>query len=115
MTDEQKANQLIVPNSFGTGGFQEDDIDDMLKICIEQIWEKFDDDKNNILSKDEAKKFITAAITELMGGNVEDDTMFDHVMPQQQFDQLFNSIDVDGGGEATKEEMFLFIKKCGKF
>lgn len=37
-------------------------MDDILKICIDQIWDAYDDDCSGYLDREEAKKFVMESI-----------------------------------------------------
>ena len=38
--------------------FETPSIDDIIKHCIDEIWEKYDDDNNGYLDREETKAFI---------------------------------------------------------
>ena len=103
MSEPEKENdELIDPNTLGTG-YQEDDIDEMLKVCIEQIWVKYDEDKNGILGKEEARKFILDILGEFF------DSEASAMLEGDGFEKVFKKLDKDNSGKVNKDEMLEFI------
>tara|TARA_B110000285_G_C14734050_1_gene427778 strand:+ start:279 stop:482 length:204 start_codon:yes stop_codon:yes gene_type:complete len=66
---------------------------------LDEIWDKYDLDGNNLLDKDEAKPFISE-ICKLM----IDKERAQNYDPNN-FDQLFEEYDDDGNGFLSKGEM----------
>ena len=83
---------------------QNDMMDKVLKVCVDEIFEHYDDDKNGTLDKEECKKFIMSAIEEMGVG--PDNEVFN----ENDFEECFKKVDVDGSGTIDKDEMFKFIK-----
>ena len=91
-------------------------LDKILYACINEIWQKYDDDKSGTLDKKEIKRFILSTITEMHGGSDETaESMFEDYFTQEDFDECFKKVDVDGSESITKEEMMDFVKLLAKF
>ena len=78
-------------------------MDELIKKCIEMIWDEFDKDGNGYLDKDETKAFIIKSLAETQ----PDEPQIDDAT----FEECFNIYDHDGTGKITKNEMTAFIKK----
>lgn len=74
---------------------------------IDEIWDKYDDDKNNLLDKEEAKPFMDEIATIIEEGREKN-------YDPSQFDELFNQMDEDHNGFLSKGEMAQFIKTVFK-
>jgi hypothetical protein len=74
---------------------------------MSDFWDKYDQDKNGVLNKDEFRVFLIDTFAD------EDETDGDPTKSQDlvmgKFDHLFQEFDRDGNGEITKEEMFDFL------
>ena len=68
---------------------------------VDEYFNKFDANKNNILEKDEAVLFLNSFFKS-MGRNINGETL----------DAVFKLIDSNGDGQITKPEMAEIIKKC---
>ena len=79
-------------------------MDKVLKDCVDEIWEHYDEDGNGTLDKSECKAFIMSAIEEMGVG--PDNEVFN----ENDFEECFKKVDVDKNGTIDKEEMFKFIK-----
>ena len=49
------------------------DIDDIIKNCIEEIWNQYDDDESGYLDKEECFRFIMESFQDLNDINDSDD------------------------------------------
>merc|ERR1712007_54610 len=67
---------------------------------VEEIWDKFDEDKNGRLEKDEAYKFLSVMLKEQSG---EDPT-------QKEIEKYFNLMYEDKSGDIDKTEAQKFLK-----
>ena len=91
-------------------------IDDILRACIDDIWDEFDTDNDGELDQKECKKFIINAIKELQNAGqptqreasslITDESSFNDA----DFATCFRKVDTDGSGQITKDEMLQFIK-----
>ena len=79
-----------------------DDVDQILKKAIDEIWEMFDDDGNGLFDIDETTAFIKHTLKE-MGEQP--------VYNEADFHQCFKQFSRGGKGFITKTEMTIFIKK----
>jgi Ca2+-binding EF-hand superfamily protein len=70
---------------------------------VQLIWEKYDDDGNGYLDKDECKRFLKDYNEEHPDFNI-------NLENPVRFDRVFEHIDVSGDGRVDKQEMSLFIK-----
>jgi len=43
-------------------------IDDILEVCIEEIWSQYDTDNSGTLDREECKEFILSTIREMQRG-----------------------------------------------
>ena len=75
----------------------------VLKRCVEDIWDQYDNDGNGVLDKEETKRFVVEQLEEIEEGRMFDD---------DDFDECFRNFDVDGSGTIDKLEMVEFIKKA---
>ena len=83
-------------------------IDEMLMTCIDKIWNKYDDDNNGYLDKEETRAFVIESIKgdpELNKMMKQDDESDDDLMDEKHFDHCFKLIDEDMSGVLTKKEM----------
>ena len=91
-------------------------MDDVLRIYIDKIWIKYDDDNNGYLDREETKQFISDSIkgvdmdTLRSTSKSADSDSEDSVMNDKQLDRCFQIFDEDNSGMITKSEMFYFIK-----
>jgi len=69
---------------------------------LEEIWAKYDTDKNGTLNKSEAKVFVKEYLLKL--GEADR-------LPPGQFNAIFKDLDEDGNGKITPAEMKVFIEK----
>ncbi len=81
---------------------QTEEIDSVIKKCVEDIWAKYDDDGNGYLDKSETKAFVKDTLCDVNDGGEFNDT---------DFDDCFSEFDKDGSGTIEKEEMVEFIKR----
>ena len=69
---------------------------------LDEIWAKYDTDKNGTLNKSEAKVFVKEYLLKL--GEADR-------LPPGQFNAIFKDMDEDGNGKITPAEMKEFIEK----
>ena len=77
-------------------------IDTVIKKCVDDIWAEYDKDGNGHLDKEETKKFVQNTLMEM------DDKS---TIQDQDFDDTFAEFDKDKSGTIEKDEMAAFIKK----
>ena len=87
--------------------FEHPKIDDVLHACIDQLWEKYDDDNSGYLDKDETRVFIKESIEGLAFEEMTED---EKDLSDQAFEACFDKIDTDQNGVIDKDEMMEFIK-----
>jgi Ca2+-binding EF-hand superfamily protein len=82
--------------------------EEAIKGVIDNIWDKYDDDKSGALDRDETKKFVQDTL-----GNLGSGDGFDQVT----FDKVFEKFDKDNSGTVEKDEMVFIIKEIleGKY
>jgi Ca2+-binding EF-hand superfamily protein len=73
-----------------------------MKTLIEEIWEKYDTDKNGTLNKSEARVFVKEYLLKL--GEADR-------LPEEQFNSIFAQLDEDANGKITPDEMKDYIEK----
>lgn len=72
---------------------------------LNEIWAKYDTDKNGTLNKSEARVFVKEYLLKLGEGDR---------LPVGQFNAIFKDLDEDGNGKITPAEMKDFIEKIRK-
>ena len=72
---------------------------------LDEIWAKYDTDKNGTLNKSEARVFVKEYLLKL--GEADR-------LPPGQFNAIFKDLDEDGNGKITPAEMKDFIEKIRK-
>ena len=77
--------------------------DIVIKRCVDDIWDKYDNDGNGVLDKEETKQFVIEQLQEIEEGKQFDD---------DDFDECFRNFDVDGSGTIDQAEMVEFIKRA---
>ena len=83
---------------------------DILKAVVVDIWDRFDEDNSGTLEEDETKEFIKNCIKELAGEDEEAAALIAAQFSDEDYDECFRRVDVDGSGSITQEEMLEFIK-----
>ena len=81
------------------------DVDQVIRRCVDDIWDQYDTDKNDTLDKVECRAFVENTIKEFTGK----DTLEDY--PMDNFDEAFQMIDKDESGTIARGEMVRFIRK----
>ena len=74
--------------------------DKKLQEEVEEIWAKYDINKNGVLDQKEAYAFLDDIMNEVTGQHPT----------QQEIESNFKILDEDGSGDVSKEETFKFIK-----
>ena len=77
----------------------------MIKSCVEDIWDQYDEDNSGILDKAECREFIKKTLSEIMPGKE------DQIYNEPDFERVFTDFDINNDGTISKEEMSRFIKK----
>ena len=67
---------------------------------VDEIWMKYDKNKNGVLDKEEAFAFLDDMMKEVTGQRPT----------QEEIESNFKILDEDGSGDVSKEETFKFIK-----
>lgn len=78
------------------------DIDNVIRKCVDDIWNDYCKNKSNSLTREETKNFVKSTLVD-MG----DDLGFS----EEDFEACFEEFDLDKSGTIEKEEMVMFIKK----
>ena len=78
------------------------EIDEVIRRCVDEIWSRYDDDGNDYLDKDETKRFVQDTLKDMSSN--------DGAFNDADFDQCFMEFDKDGSGTIEKAEMVAFIK-----
>ena len=81
------------------------DVNQVIKRCVDDIWDEYDTDKNETLDKEECRAFVINTIKEFTGQECLDD------YPMDTFDSSFAQFDIDNNGTIDKSEMVRFIRK----
>ena len=76
--------------------------DASIATILDEIWAKYDTDKNGTLNKSEARVFVKEYLLKL--GEADR-------LPPGQFNAIFKDLDEDGNGKITPAEMKDFIEK----
>ncbi len=92
----RKKLQLFALKSTG------EDINEILKGCINEIWGEYDTDGSGVLEKPETKLFVHDILASL---DINNGNFSDH-----DFENCFKETDSDGNGVISKSEMRMFIK-----
>ena len=77
-------------------------VDNIIDVCINEIWNEFDEDGNGDLDYDETKAFVKHTLIE-MGETAN--------YSENDFLQCFYQFAEGGAGFITKSEMAIFVKK----
>jgi hypothetical protein len=79
-----------------------EDINEILKSCIDEIWGEYDTDGSGVLEKPETRIFVNDILESL--GVVQGS------FSNNDFETCFRETDTDGNGVISKSEMRFFIK-----
>ena len=79
-------------------------IDTVIKKCVDDIWAEYDKDNSGALDKDETKAFVKKTLCDMEGGDGGE-------FSEEDFEACFKEFDKDGSGTIEKDEMAVFIKK----
>lgn len=78
------------------------EIDNVISKAVDEIWNKYDEDRNDSLDEHETKRFVQETLADMANGEgFKDD----------DFDECFREFDKDGNGIIERNEMVQFIKK----
>ena len=80
------------------------DLDEYFRGIVDNIWAEFDKDGSGVLEKDEAKKMILSALSDMEDANE---------FSEADFEECFKEFDKNGSGTIDKEEMAIYLKKLG--
>ena len=78
------------------------EIEQALKVQVDEIWRKYDDDGNGTLDRDEMKTYMQDMLLQM--GSYEN-------FNEAEYERIFESFDTDGDGTISKEEMKDFLRK----
>lgn len=76
---------------------------DWLDYLVDNIWDKYDVDKNGELEMEEAKMLFDDSLQQI--------GMHEHVGDCEKFVQEFKEFDTDGGGTIDKEEAKNYFRR----
>ena len=74
---------------------EEEEINKALEECINDIWDHYDDDRNNLLEYKEAKRFLKDVMKESGMEKIS----------SSEIKKAFDDFDTDGSGAISKDEM----------
>ena len=81
------------------------DLDLVIELYIESIWEEYDDDNSGELDKQETRRFLEDLFS-ATGESLD--------FSAEEFESFFNEFDENGDGTIHKTEMREFLKSvCG--
>ena len=81
-------------------------VDDLIKSIVDEIWDKYDTDKNGTLEPNEAKEFILTVLRST-GDNAP--------LSDDDFEKCFLEFDADNNRMIEKQEMEAFIKRIAGY
>ena len=96
-----KQNQSA-EKSQNLGDYEVNEIEQALRVQVDEIWRKYDEDGNGTLDHDEMRVYMQDMMLQM--GSLEN---FD----EAEFDLVFEGFDTDGDGTISKEEMRDFLRK----
>ena len=79
-------------------------MEDMIKQCVDDVWEIYDEDRGGSLDRDECKAFVLDML-QVLNENFDPDRFDDDL-----FDKQFRVFDLDRSGTLEKNEMAALIK-----
>ena len=79
-------------------------VEEYIRKEVDKIWADFDKDGSGVLEKDEAKKMILSALSDMEDANE---------FSEADFEECFKEFDKNGSGTIDKEEMAIYLKKLG--
>ena len=77
------------------------DVEQIIKAAVEEIWNQFDADGSGYLDKEEARKFVSQTLDTTGNGGFSD----------AEFDECFSQFDNNNDGQISKSEMVTFIRQ----
>ena len=81
-------------------------VEQVLKKCVSDIWQSYDDDQNDSLDKQKIRQFVVDILKEV---GVDESKMTD-----KDFDEIFGEIDAKCKGVVDQEDLYNFIKKVSE-
>lgn len=84
-----------------------------MNVYVDDVWTKYDTDKNGVLDYQEAFKYIGELIKELQIKPQGKERV--HDWHDVQIDKIFRAVDVDNSLTVTKSELlrYLRVEVCG--
>jgi len=79
-----------------------DDVDAVIRKCVDDIWKEYNTNKSGSLNKEQTRKFVMDTLSDMQDGNE---------FTEADFEECFKEFDKDGSGSIDKDEMVFFIKK----
>ena len=80
-------------------------VDDVIRRCVDDIWDEYDADKSNALDMAETKAFVKQTLREFAGEAAIEN------FSDEEFEFTFKLFDRDDNGTIDKSEMVVFIRK----
>ena len=87
-------------------------------MCIDQIWNQYDDDNSGYLDREEAQRFVTESIKSEDDDKMQNKKLSmlelqlkeeEQKMTEKQFEACFSAVDDDNNGSISRDEMLQFI------
>ena len=82
------------------------DYEEVLQSTVDEIWSKYDKDKNGHLDRSEMKAFVQETMST---AGVE------KKISQDEFDKIFEQVDRDESGTIEKDEMAILVKRLAGY
>ena len=88
-------------------------------MCIQSIWDQYDNDNSGYLDREEAKRFVMESIKgqnqdtplgKKMTLQQREKKEEEDELNEQQFEACFTAVDDDNNGSISRDEMLQFIK-----
>ncbi len=88
-----------------------DSLENALETLVIQIWDKYDEDGNGLLNKEEAQKFVNDILNDITPGQCIQAA--NEPTTPDGFDEVFSKIDINGDGAVSQNEMLVYFKFLG--